>query len=154
MGALIWMIVIGVLAYRAVKKNLGPEEKRQTVKKAASGTKPERKQAVKPSGQQVPDIVSRARANSARYALQDETLQELEREHRHSEHVPPVGAKHANMEETKHAHASADEFIHPLEDEPLLGSIEDLMVKGYDGNLSFERDFLAEAMDMINSFTL
>ena len=28
------------------------------------------------------------------------------------------------------------------------------MVKGYDGNLSFERDFLGEAMDMINRFTL
>ena len=36
------------------------------------------------------------------------------------------------------------------EDENLLGSVEDLMVKGYDGNLSFERDFVGEAMDMIN----
>ena len=37
--------------------------------------------------------------------------------------------------------------------ESMLGSVEDLMVKGYDGNLCFERDFLGEAMDMISRFT-
>jgi hypothetical protein len=99
------------------------------------------------------DIVSRAKANSARYADKDETMQELEREHRHSEHVTPAGPKHADQEETKRAHISAAEPSYSLE-ESLLPSVEDLMVKGYDGNLSFERDFLGEAMDMISSYTL
>lgn len=40
------------------------------------------------------------------------------------------------------------------QDAQLLGTVEDLMVKGYDGKLSFERDFLGEAMDMINSFSI
>ena len=40
------------------------------------------------------------------------------------------------------------------QDAQLLGTVEDLMVKGYDGKLSFERDFLGEAMDMINSFCI
>lgn len=38
--------------------------------------------------------------------------------------------------------------------EYLLGSVYDLMVKGYDGNLNFERDFIGEAMDMIHTYTL
>jgi hypothetical protein len=101
----------------------------------------------------VPDIVSRAKANSARYAA-DETLAELESEHRHSERVAPAGAKHTDQAETKRAHTAPEEFVNPPEEESLLGSVEDLMVKGYDGNLSFERDFLGEAMDMLNSFTL
>lgn len=72
-----------------------------------------------------PDIVERAKANSQRYAKRDETLEET-----HGE--------------TK-----------PGEEEPgLLGSVEDLMVKGYDGNLSFERDFIAEAQQMLSAFTL
>jgi cell division protein FtsN len=98
--------------------------------------------------------VTRAKANSARYADNDETLKELERDHSHSEHMPPAGPKHTNQEETKRAHISAAEFQNPPEEESLLGSVEDLMVKGYDGNLSFERDFLGEAMDMISSYTL
>lgn len=36
----------------------------------------------------------------------------------------------------------------------ILGDVSDLMVKGYDGNMTFERDFLGEAMDMINSFLM
>lgn len=38
--------------------------------------------------------------------------------------------------------------------ESILGDVQDLMVKGYDGNLQFERDFLGEAMDTINSFSI
>lgn len=33
-----------------------------------------------------------------------------------------------------------------------LGDIQDLMAKGYDGNMTFDRDFLGEAIDMINSY--
>lgn len=50
--------------------------------------------------------------------------------------------------------AKANTRNYEVEDESLLGSVEDLMVKGYDGNLNFERDFVGEAMDMINRFTL
>lgn len=38
--------------------------------------------------------------------------------------------------------------------ESTLGTIEDLMIKGYEGNLCFERDFLGEAMDMVTRFSL
>lgn len=35
-----------------------------------------------------------------------------------------------------------------------LSRIEDLMICGYSGNLHFERDFLSEATDMLNRYTM
>ena len=99
-----------------------------------------------------PDIVQRAKANTKKYEA-DETLQELEREHKHSEKVSSAEAAYVAKEREEHLKLHTEGAPH-VEDENLLGSIEDLMVKGYDGNLSFERDFLGEAMDMINRFTL
>ena len=68
----------------------------------------------------------------------DITLESMEREHNHSERV------------------SAAEHHHPEDviPENMLGTIEDLMIKGYDGNLCFERDFVGEAMDMISRFSV
>ena len=68
----------------------------------------------------------------------DVTLETMEREHNHSERVSPA------------------EHHHPEDVIPdyMLGTIEDLMIKGYDGNLCFERDFVGEAMDMISRFTI
>ena len=65
-------------------------------------------------------------------------LAALEAEHNHSERV------------------SAAEHYHPEDviSENMLGTIDDLMIKGYDGELCFERDFLGEAMDMISHFTV
>jgi hypothetical protein len=62
----------------------------------------------------------------------------MEAEHNHSERV------------------SAAEHHHPEDIIPdnMLGSVEDLMVKGYDGNLCFERDFVGEGLDMISRFTV
>ena len=82
-------------------------------------------------------IVDRAKkSNDAKKV--DVTLETLEREHNHSERV------------------SAAEHHHPEDEMPesMLGNVEDLMVKGFDGNLCFERDFVGEAMDMINRFTV
>lgn len=176
MGALLWMIVIGVFIYRAIKKNPEMQKKVQQNQAAPTGTAGEKRAmtardrarleeyrrhkatggqaAAQPQKQEqaMPEIVTRAKANSARYAA-DETLLALEREHQHSEHVSPAGAKHADLAETKRAHTDPEEFVDPPEEESLLGSVEDLMVKGYDGNMRFERDFLGEAMDMLSSFT-
>lgn len=68
----------------------------------------------------------------------DVTLETMEREHNHSERI------------------SAAEHHHPEDviPESMLGNIEDLMIKGYDGDLCFERDFVGEAMDMISRFTV
>ena len=82
-------------------------------------------------------ILQRAKANAQEDKV-DVTLQTMEAEHNHSERVSAAVHHHP-------------EDIMP---ENMLGNIEDLMIKGYDGNLCFERDFLGEAMDMISRFTV
>ncbi len=82
-------------------------------------------------------ILQRAKGNTAENK-EDVTLHTMEAEHNHSERV------------------SAAEHHHPEDIIPdnMLGSVEDLMVKGYDGNLCFERDFVGEGLDMISRFTV
>ena len=100
---------------------------------------------------QIPDIVARAKNNADNYA-QDVTLQQLEEEHQHSERM---SAGEHMADTPRHPQDAAHVSKHVEEqDAQLLGTVEDLMVKGYDGKLSFERDFLGEAMDMINSFSI
>ena len=82
-------------------------------------------------------ILERAKENAAE-TEEDVTLNTMEAEHKHSERVSAAIHHHP-------------EDVIP---ENMLGSIEDLMVKGYDGNLCFERDFVGEAMDMISNFTV
>jgi hypothetical protein len=181
MGALIWLIIIGFFIYKSVKKNPELEKQLNEAKEKAmrenrpapprQATPPRpvaaRKQAttsevaavtrtatMETAQTRMPEIVTRAKENSARYADLDITLEELETEHEHSEHVSPAGGRHGSVSETKKAHTAPENVGSFIEEEDILGSVEDLMVKGYDGNLSFERDFVGEAMDMINTFTL
>ena len=82
-------------------------------------------------------ILQRAKANAEEDKV-DVTLETMEAEHNHSERV------------------SVAEHHHPEDiiPENMLGNIEDLMIKGYDGNLCFERDFVGEGLDMISRFTV
>ncbi len=82
-------------------------------------------------------ILQRAKAN-AQEDKEDVTLRSLEELHGHSAHVGPAVHHHPE-----------DEIP-----ENMLGKIEDLMVKGYEGDLCFERDFVGEAMDMVAKFSL
>lgn len=81
-------------------------------------------------------ILQRAKANTDENKV-DVTLETMETEHNHSERV------------------SAAVHHHPEDIIPdnLLGTVEDLMVKGFDGNLCFERDFVGEGLDMISRFS-
>lgn len=82
-------------------------------------------------------ILQRAKSN-AEEKKEDVTLQTMEAEHKHSERV------------SKAEHHHPEDII----PENMLGSLSDLMIKGYDGNLCFERDFVAEGLDMISHFTV
>lgn len=81
-------------------------------------------------------ILQRAKANADEDKV-DVTLHSLEESHGHSAHVAP--ALHYHPE---------DEIL-----DNYLEKIQDLIVKGYEGNLCFERDFVGEAMDMVNRFS-
>ena len=98
------------------------------------------------------NIVERAKQNVNKYA-EDTTLEQLEKEHKHSECESKAEAAYVAKEREEHRKLHT-EPIPPVEEESLLGSVQDLMIKGYDGNLSFERDFVGEAMDLLNSFTV
>ena len=81
-------------------------------------------------------ILERAKSNAAENRA-DVTLDTMEAEHKHSERVAPA------------VHHHPDDSL----PENLLEDVSDLMVKGFDGNLCFERDFLGEGLDMISNFT-
>lgn len=60
------------------------------------------------------------------------------------------------------AHATADVAVHkeesPLcdtgEESDIIKRVNDLIVTGYSGDMNFERDFIAEGVDMLNRFTV
>lgn len=111
-----------------------------------------RQQKAAAKSAQPTNIVDRAKQNANKYA-EDTTLEQLEKEHKHSERESKAEAPYVAKEREEHRKLHT-EPIPPVEEESLLGSVQDLMIKGYDGNLSFERDFVGEAMDLLNSFTV
>ena len=92
-----------------------------------------------------PDIVVRAKINNDHFN-EDDTLAEIEKMHGHKENEPPIRIEHEAVCMTHAADADA-----AFPQESIFGSAQDLIVKGYDGNIDFDRDFIAEAMEMINN---
>lgn len=91
------------------------------------------------------DIVERAKINNSHFD-EDETLAEIEKMHGHKENEAPVKIEHEAVCMTHKVEADAD-----FPQESMFGSVDDLIAKGYDGNMNFDRDFIAEAMEMINN---
>lgn len=92
-----------------------------------------------------PDIVVRAKINNDHFN-EDDTLAEIEKMHGHKENEPPIRIEHEAVCMTHAADADA-----AFPQKSIFGSAQDLIVKGYDGNMDFDRDFIAEAMEMINN---
>lgn len=93
---------------------------------------------------QFDDAAPQTRAEAAkelgRVPLADEIMQDkAQARHIHSEHR----ADHANELSNRHGVDDFDTYH-------VIDEVNDLIVKGYSGNLEFERDFLAEATDMLN----
>lgn len=109
----------------------------------------------KAAPQKQADILTRAQQNVKKYEA-DVTLEELEQDHDHTEKAArTISREELLQKKAAHPHDAAHvSAAVEAESESLLGSIEDLMVKGYDGKLSFERDFVGEGMDMISRFTV
>lgn len=95
------------------------------------------------------DIVARAKGNTNKLK-EDTTLKELEKAHKHVERQQKKPVEHSEACQVHNGNNT--NIIVP--EESVLGSIEDLMVKGYDGNLQFERDFIGEALDMVANFSI
>jgi hypothetical protein len=119
--------------------------------KTASYTAP----AAAAKQQKSTDILSRAQQNVKKYEA-DVTLEELEQDHDHTEQsARTISKEELQQRKDMHPHDAAHVSAEiASESESILGTLEDLMVKGYDGRLSFERDFVGEGMDMISRFTV
>lgn len=128
------------------------QQKRQMTAAERAKLDAYRQQKAAEKSAQPANIVDRAKQNANKYA-EDTTLEQLEKEHKHSERESKAEAAYVAKEREEHRKLHT-EPIPPVEEESLLGSVQDLMIKGYDGNLSFERDFVGEAMDLLNSFTV
>lgn len=128
------------------------QQKRQMTAAERAKLDAYRQQKAAAKSAQPTNIVDRAKQNANKYT-EDTTLEQLEKEHKHSERESKAEAAYVAKEREEHRKLHT-EPIPPVEGESLLGSVQDLMIKGYDGNLSFERDFVGEAMDLLNSFTV
>lgn len=128
------------------------QQKRQMTAAERAKLDAYRQQKAAAKSAQPTNIVDRAKQNADKYA-EDTTLEQLEKEHKHSERESKAEAAYVAKEREEHRKLHTEQ-IPPVEEESLLGSVQDLMIKGYDGNLSFERDFVGEAMDLLNSFTV
>lgn len=85
-------------------------------------------------------LEKRGAAELNRVPLGDEIVKDQAKaRHIHSEHETDHSA------ELRNQHGVDDFDTYHLMDE-----VNDLIVKGYSGNLEFERDFVAEATDMLN----
>ena len=107
----------------------------------------QQKYAVQPNQDSKRDILSRAKENVA-------------------ENEPDVFEQQAHAEVCRDfratAHAASDVNTHkelsPLcdtgEESDIIKRINDLMITGYSGDMTFERDFIAEGVEMLNRFTV
>lgn len=142
-----------------------PDEQRRTMTsadrarleqyRAAKAAKTGSPIPVSPQQARERDILTRAKQNTKKYET-DTTLKELEQEHNHTERVAETISKEALRQRAiQHPHDAAhvSEVIGEAS-ASLMPAIEDLMIKGYDGKLPFERDFVGEGMDMISRFTV
>jgi hypothetical protein len=84
------------------------------------------------------NILERANRNVQLYEA-DQTLMELEQEHNHTETTSKMNCSSVYQRPATRGHP-----YHPEDNVSLLGSTEDLIVMGFDGNLQYERDFVAE----------
>ena len=93
------------------------------------------------------NIMDRAKANNTRFQ-EDETLKEIEEFHGHSEEHQAEPVEHS-----RNCQALEKEIDAIVNGEGIFGSTEDLIVKGYDGNMQFGRDFIGEASDMLTAIS-
>lgn len=174
MGSILTFIVFAIIIYRIIKKSgsakqntrpmqnpqMNPQMNPSHVRVMTDADRQRLNNYRQRKGRQTtmrqtanPNILERAKNNTAKYQ-DDSTKEQLESEHGHSESMKSTGAlEYAAAQKKAHPHDAAHVAKElAMQDGALLGTVEDLMVKGFDGRLSFERDFVGEGMDMINSF--
>lgn len=154
MGGIIFIVIILVVFVSTISKHAG--QKKETSKdqgKSSTSQKAyvQRTSYVKKTQKPQDDILTRAKRNVAEY--EDDRLEDLESEAYHEKstgfHVPHKAYR--PVEDTSEPEAKDTILYQDMEDgEDLMSAVYDVMVKGVDCSVPFERDFIAEGQEMLN----
>lgn len=171
MDALITLIIIGAIISKFVKafgknnekksvKQTQPNQKRQPVqqrpqqnayyynnKQKATKERLQQKYGSQQKPAQKSDILAKAKGNvqeKAQDTIQQQMHAEVCRDYRDTSHVMPDVKVH------KEQSAECDTG----ETSDIMKRVNDLIVTGYSGDMNFERDFIAEGVDMLNRYSL
>lgn len=169
MGALIPFLVIVIILLKVAKKN-----QEQTRKSMQSRTpqEPVNRPINNPVNNPVmPSVNQETRTvdmtGSGAVMMTEKKAETKKAETKHLNNVNPIQERlvkekaddilvRANRNTDKYAEDDLHEPDCELhgDSESILGEIQDLMICGYSGNMEFERDFLGEATELLNSYQM
>ena len=169
MGALIPFLVIVIILLKVAKKN-----QEQTRKSMQSRTpqEPVNRPINNPMNNPVmPSVNQKTRTvdmtGSGSVMMTEKKAETKKAETKHLNNVNPIQERlvkekaddilvRANRNTDKYAEDDLHEPDCELhaDSESILGEIQDLMICGYSGNMEFERDFLGEATELLNSYQM
>ena len=169
MGALIPFLVIVIILLKVAKKN-----QEQTRKSMQSRTpqEPVNRPINNPVNNPVmPSVNQETRTvdmtGSGSVMMTEKKAETKKAETKHLNKVNPIQERlvkekaddilvRANRNTDKYAEDDLHEPDCELhaDSESILGEIQDLMICGYSGNMEFERDFLGEATELLNSYQM
>ena len=169
MGALIPFLVIVIILLKVAKKN-----QEQTRKSMQSRTpqEPVNRPINNPVNHPVmPSVNQKTRTvdmtGSGSVMMTEKKAETKKAETKHLNNVNPIQERlvkekaddilvRANRNTDKYAEDDLHEPDCELhgDSESILGEIQDLMICGYSGNMEFERDFLGEATELLNSYQM
>ena len=169
MGALIPFLVIVIILLKVAKKN-----QEQTRKSMQSRTpqEPVNRPINNPVNHPVmPSVNQETRTvdmtGSGSVMMTEKKADTKKAETKHLNNVNPIQERlvkekaddilvRANRNTDKYAEDDLHEPDCELhgDSESILGEIQDLMICGYSGNMEFERDFLGEATELLNSYQM
>lgn len=169
MSALIPFLVIVIILLKVAKKN-----QEQTRKSMQSRTpqEPVNRPINNPVNHPVmPSVNQKTRTvdmtGSGSVMMTEKKAETKKAETKHLNNVNPIQERlvkekaddilvRANRNTDKYAEDDLHEPDCELhgDSESILGEIQDLMICGYSGNMEFERDFLGEATELLNSYQM
>ena len=169
MSALIPFLVIVIILLKVAKKN-----QEQTRKSMQSRTpqEPVNRPINNPMNNPVmPSVNQKTRTvdmtGSGSVMMTEKKAETKKAETKHLNNVNPIQERlvkekaddilvRANRNTDKYAEDDLHEPDCELhgDSESILGEIQDLMICGYSGNMEFERDFLGEATELLNSYQM
>lgn len=156
MYGLIWLIIIGAIIGNLLKqqsaKNTG--EKRSWIPGPGSGAKNEGNQPVQPAGDQRrtprPNITNdgyRARPDMGENIISDRVNSRARENERNMQDKIEINAAHD---------LDAENYFTEVVDLSKAGEnmrqVSDLIIRGYQEDLTFDRDFVSEGIEMLNRF--